>query len=311
MDVDVDLVGGQFDEEDGGGAGVADAARVGFAQGVGDRRRGGGASVDEHVLVAPGGGGEVRTLDVARDGDAVDGGRRQREGAFEVVFAEEVADAVGGGRGWREAIDLASVDREREADGRMGDGVDGEDVADVALLRRVGAEEFPPGGHVAEEVAHFDERAGGAAGGADLGDRPRVDLDERAFVVRRPPGGEGEAGDGGDGGDGLAAEAERVDLLDVGDVADLRGGLAFEGEDGVVARHAAAVVLHGDEPPPALRHRDGYPARPGVYRVFYELLDDGRRALHHLARGDLVRHVERQHPHVSVALRSQGSGSFV
>ena len=63
MDVDVDLVRRQVDEDDGGRAGVACAARIGFAQGVGDRGRRGRASVDEDVLVAPRGRREVRPLD--------------------------------------------------------------------------------------------------------------------------------------------------------------------------------------------------------------------------------------------------------
>ena len=188
----------------------------------------------------------------------------------------------------------------------MGEGVDREDLPDVVFFRGAGAEKLAACGHVAEEVADLDERAGRTADGADFRERAGVHLNRRALVRVGAPGCEREAGDGGDGGNGFAAEAECVNFLDVADVADFGGRLALEREDGVVLRHAAAVVLHGDELASALGDGDGDLLRASVDGVFDEFLDNGGRAFDDLARGDLVRHVKREDPHVSVSVRNQG-----
>ena len=184
----------------------------------------------------------------------------------------------------------------------MGEGVDREGGADVAFLGGEGAEELAARGDVAEEVAHRDASAGRRAAVRHLGQRAGVDDEPGAGLVVGAAGDEREARDGGDGGNGLAAEAERVDALDVVHVADLRGGLALEGEEGVFARHAAAVVAHGDEVSPAGDDNDVDARGAGVDGVLHQLLQDGRRAFDHLAGGDLVGHVERQEANVSVAL---------
>ena len=56
-----------------------------------------------------------------------------------------------------------------------------------------------------------------------------------------------QAGDAGDGGQGFAAEAEGCDGEQVVGGAELGGGVAFEGEQRVVADHAVAVVGDADE----------------------------------------------------------------
>ena len=58
---------------------------------------------------------------------------------------------------------------------------------------------------------------------------------------------EGEAGDAGDGGQGFAAEAEGGDGEEIVGGAELGGGVALEGEQGVVPDHAVAVVGDADE----------------------------------------------------------------
>ena len=64
--------------------------------------------------------------------------------------------------------------------------------------------------------------------------------------------------------------------------------MALEGEQGVVAQHAAAVVGDADEPAAAGFDFDADAGGAGVERVLEELLDDGRGALDHFAGGDLV-----------------------
>ena len=317
MDVDVNLRRRQLDEENRRRACVAGAARIRLAERIGDRRRRRGPSVHEDILVAPCRRGEVRAFDQSRDAHVrgvaarvrrVRAAERQHFG--EEVVAEEVADALAHRRRRREAVEFASVDRERESDAGMGEGMRREDRLDVGLLRHVGAQELASRGHVAEEVAHLDARAGRTPRRAHLGERARVDLEERALVGVGAARRDREARDGRDRGDCLAPEAERVDRLDVRDVADLRRRLAFEREERVVLRHAAAVVLHGDKLASALRDRDGDARRARVEGVLDEFLDDARGPLDDFARRDLVRDVERQDAHVAVAVRSQGSAPF-
>src|SRR5699024_3313993 len=73
-------------------------------------------------------------------------------------------------------------------------------------------------------------------------------------------------------------------------VLQLAGRVAEEGYARVLGRHAAAVVRHADELPTAAAqlHRDV--PRPGVDRVFKQLLHHGGGPFHNLAGGDEVRH---------------------
>jgi len=51
---------------------------------------------------------------------------------------------------------------------------------------------------------------------------------------------------------------------------------------------AAAIIAYAHKPDAAALDVDLDAARPGIEAVLDELLDDGRRALDHLARGNLV-----------------------
>jgi len=69
---------------------------------------------------------------------------------------------------------------------------------------------------------------------------------------------------------------------------NLGGGVALEGQQSVVAAHAASVVAHADELAPARLDLDADAGGPGVERVLQQLLDHRGRTLHHFAGGDLV-----------------------
>ena len=84
-----------------------------------------------------------------------------------------------------------------------------------------------------------------------------------------------EARDAGDGGQGFAAEAEGSDGEQVVGGADFGGGVALEGEEGVVADHAVAVVGDADEFAAAGFDFDADAGGSGVEGVFEELFDDG------------------------------------
>ena len=64
--------------------------------------------------------------------------------------------------------------------------------------------------------------------------------------------------------------------------------MALEGQQSVVAIHAAAVVGDADQLAPAGLDLDADAVGPGVQSVLQQLFNDGGRPVHHLARGDLV-----------------------
>ena len=91
-----------------------------------------------------------------------------------------------------------------------------------------------------------------------------------------------------DRGERLAAEAEGADALEVVEAGDLAGGVAVEGEQGVVAPHPRAVVGDDDPPLAAGLQLDPHRGGAGVEGVLHQLLDHRGGALHHLAGGDLA-----------------------
>jgi hypothetical protein len=64
--------------------------------------------------------------------------------------------------------------------------------------------------------------------------------------------------------------------------------VTLEGEQRVIAHHAAAVVHDADELAAAAFDLDADTGGAGIERVFEQLLDHGRRTVHHFAGGDLV-----------------------
>ena len=98
---------------------------------------------------------------------------------------------------------------------------------------------------------------------------------------------DGQIGDSGDRGQRLAAKAERADIGEIA-VGDFGGRVALDGEREIMLVHPGAVIDDADEPAPAFFDGDVDPLRPGVERVFNELLDGGGWALDHFAGGDAV-----------------------
>jgi hypothetical protein len=64
--------------------------------------------------------------------------------------------------------------------------------------------------------------------------------------------------------------------------------MAFDGELQVVAVHAGAVVIDGDQRPAAVAQHDVDAARAGIEAVLHQFLDRAGRPLDHLAGGDAV-----------------------
>jgi hypothetical protein len=160
----------------------------------------------------------------------------------------------------------------------------GRDAARLGLGR---AQEFFAGRGVEEEVSHLD--LGARPGSRRADGRLGASFEDGLDALVRSPGRREEphARDRGYGGKRLAAEAERADFLQILRRGNLARRVALEGERGVLASYAAAVVAHRDEPraAPLDAHVDA--PRPGVEGVFEKLLDDRGRPLHDLARGNL------------------------
>ena len=245
--------------------------------------------VDERVLGRPRrlqGGGRP---DEARDAQA----RRVVAEGDEVPSGLAAKD-VNAGVHLRAAAarreDLAAAVEQAEGDVGAGQGEPLHQLGDVAEFRRRRLQELEPGRDVVKQVL---DRDAGAGPRPDLGDlfqsaARAADLDAGVFVVAGRLGHEGHLRDGRDGGQGLAPKSHGGDLEQVVRRADLRSSVALEGQNGVFAAHAGAVVGDAQEILAALFEFHENAPRPGVQGVLDQLLDGGGGPLDDLARRDLV-----------------------
>ena len=97
-----------------------------------------------------------------------------------------------------------------------------------------------------------------------------------------------QPGDRSDRRQRLAAKSERRNAQQVVGVFDFRGGVALEGQHGIVAHHAASVVGDLDQLLAARLDLNANARGTGVQRVLQQLLHHRRGTLNHLAGGDLV-----------------------
>ena len=204
--------------------------------------------------------------------------------------AVEVAHAVEQVVGRRQAVDVGVVRAQDEFHAHVGQRLQQEGLPDMGEFGLGGTQELAAGGHVEEQVAHGDIRAARRAGVAHVLDLAAEDQDFRAGGGAFPVGDEGKLRDGGDGREGLAPEAQRGDRIEILELAQLAGGVAFDGQQRVVAVHARSVVADAHEPAAAVDHFDLDARGAGVHGVLDQFLEDGRGALDDLPRGDLVDH---------------------
>ena len=151
-----------------------------------------------------------------------------------------------------------------------------------------GPEELAASGNGAKEVSHLHRGAPRVPDVADVVETAVAygDLGPGSRPLLAGP--KDQLGDGGDGRERLSAEAVCGDGLEVVQGPELGGGVALQGQLGIPAAHAAAVVADTDEPGAALFDLDVNAAGPGVQGVFDQLLHDGPRPLDDLAGRDLV-----------------------
>lgn len=91
----------------------------------------------------------------------------------------------------------------------------------------------------------------------------------------------------------LAAKAQRADGGQILRRAQFARRVAQEGRRQLARRDAAAVVADAKIGHAAVFHLYRHALRAGVDGVFQQLLDNARRALDHLARGDEVGNMRR------------------
>ena len=159
---------------------------------------------------------------------------------------------------------------------------------DVPELGALGAQELAPRRDVVEQVADLDGGPARVRPRHRRRDPATVDLDGVGVLVLLPPRGDAEAAHRSDRRQRFAAKAEAGDALQVLQRGDLAGGVARHRQRQFVRRDAAPVVADADQAGAALLQVDVHPPGTGIQRVFDQLLDHRRRALDHLAGGDLV-----------------------
>ena len=183
-----------------------------------------------------------------------------------------------------------AVAAQAETDFRMRHRQPVDRVANRLLLAALALEELEPRRRGVEQVEHLDLGAAGHRRRSGNAAQAAVNVDRPARIGVRLPGRDLEPADRADRRQRLAAEAEGRNVDEI--VArQLAGGVPLHGKRQGLAPHAAAVVGHGDIAPAAVAHDRIDPARTGVDRVLDQFLDDGRRALDHLARGNPVNNI--------------------
>ena len=113
------------------------------------------------------------------------------------------------------------------------------------------------------------------------------DVDPRAGLLAGRARDQRDGRDRRDAGQRLAAEAKRRYRLEVASAGDLAGGKALKCQLNLVGGDAATVVDDANVLDAACPYLDGDFGRPGVKRVFRELLDHRCGPLGDLARRDL------------------------
>ncbi len=210
------------------------------------------------------------------------------------LAAEDLEDARRAIHGGGRVEGLAAVGPQGKRHGGIGHGGARDGRGGGPRLRFRLSQELPPGRSVREES--LDEHVGSARpAGRLLGGRrpvldPKPDRLGGGPVARR----EREPGDGSDRGERLAAETVAANLRKVLVGGDLGRRVTLERKPRVLRRHPAAVVPDEDALDASVLEIHLDAGRPGVQGVLDQLLDDGGRTLHHLARGDPVDHVARK-----------------
>ena len=286
VDVDVDQLGVDADVDDRDRMSPAlEPSLVALLQGIDERPRADRPAVDrEHhaVAAAP---AEARLADHAgheRQPDHLQHLRRNRRPIYRRDRTPPVAVAVGADGG-------TAVDGEVNADVWMEQRKRADHVFDRGHLGRIALQKLEARRHVPKEIPHLDRDAG------EQGPRPVLHDLCVADAERRAAGGALDVGDGRDACQRFAAKAERLDHGEIRQRGQLARRVPDERQRELISRDAGAVVADADRRLARATDVDADPACPGVERVLDQLLDHRGRALDHLASGDRVGDLRRQH----------------
>ncbi len=287
--------------------------RIGTARGVRDGFVAHEAAVHVNVLLVRSRARRLRQPGKTRDAQrrSVVGvarqhlARRQRQGLRQPVAAEHIGDAATDPRlsrrgrvgcvGFRCAplFDEPAVVPDGEADIRAHQRVSAHRFQAVRELGGVGFQKLAARRCAEKQLAHLDRGAHVARDRANLS-TARV---KQVGAVRMPRARcKCEFGHRGRRGQRLAAKPQRCNRFELGQRGDLAGGMAQQRQRQLLARNAAAVVGHRQQPHAAggQSHRDV--ARSGIQRIVEQLAQHGRRPLDHLAGRDLADQLLGQRP---------------
>jgi len=178
--------------------------------------------------------------------------------------------------------------RQQEGLVRMGQAVMRDQRGDVRQFGGLGAQEFAARGDVIKKIAHGHHGAAAQRGLFAAQHLAAGDFDARAGGLFGRAGFQQQPRDRGDGRQRFAAESEGRDGEQIFDVAQFAGGVALEGQQRVVAQHAAAIVGDADEAPAAGFHLHADLGGAGVQAIFEQLLDHRGRPLDHFSGGDFI-----------------------
>ena len=158
----------------------------------------------------------------------------------------------------------------------------------MGSLSRFSAEKFAPGRSVEEQIGNGNggpARQGRIIHMQDPAAR-NFDLCPSGLIACR--GFQRHAGHGSNRRQRLSAKAKGGNREQIVGGAQLGSGVAFEGEQRVIAIHSVAVVGNANQLPSARLNLDSNAAGASVEGVLQQLLHHRGRPVHNLARGDLV-----------------------
>ena len=165
----------------------------------------------------------------------------------------------------------------------------------MGQFRVFGLEEFSPRRGVKEQVAHRERGSRGCPRVLATQQLATGNFHPRAGAFLRRAGHQLHPGDRGDRGQRLSAKAQGRDREQVVARAQLGSGVAFKGQESIVAHHAAAVIGDAYELASAALDRNHDAGGAGVERIFQQFLDHRCRPVDDLARRDLIGHLVGQY----------------
>src|ERR1700722_16824569 len=160
--------------------------------------------------------------------------------------------------------------------------------SDVRQFSLIGPQKFLTRRNVIEQVADRDGGARGSGKFVAAQDLSACNFHRRSGAFFGSPRFEQQPGDRCDGRQCFATESQGGDREQIFYVAELAGGVAFKGQQRIVAQHAAAIVGNPDQAAAAAVDIDAKVGGSGVERIFDEFFYNRRGALNHLSGRDFV-----------------------